>query len=554
MTQMEESNNDNFLGESKSGNESSSAGRVGTYVMKFGGSSLAGSSEILRCVSIIKDHLVNTKKSLIVVCSAMGDTTDRLLRMVELAKVSEYDVVKEALLELRESHRMVILKILRGSKFESEALDFLDSKFEELDRILKGITLLRDLSQRSLDYVLSIGEQLSTFIMSRVLASNGIETRYLTGGQAGIVTDESFGSAQPDFKLTEENLRKNLIPLLDAGIVPVVTGFIAETLRGHDIITLGRGGSDLTASLIGAAIDAEEVFIWTDVDGILTADPRLVKEARILQQITYLEAMEMSAFGAKQMQPRALEPVARKEIPVRIKNTFRPEAEGTLIVSPNKILNSGDSGVKSIGSLSNVAIVSIGGTSIVGQPGTAIKIFEILKELGVNVLMISQSVSESNVSIVIRKERLSSVVRTLRQKLLHSEAIGEDDDEEEQQMDQRDSSHQEKAEKSSKGRAYMNSIFAKVDYEDDVAVVAVLGRGMIGTPGIAARVFTTVASLGINIRMIAQGSSEINISFVIKEKERARAVRALHDEFCLGQTHRNLLPENAERNVVTNLV
>src|SRR5579885_1815139 len=272
MTQMEESNNDNFLGESKSRNESSSAGRVGTYVMKFGGSSLAGSSEILRCVSIIKDHLVNTKKSLIVVCSAMGDTTDRLLRMVELAKVSEYDVVKEALLELRESHRMVILK---------------------------RITLLRDLSQRSLDYVLSIGEQLSTFIMSRVLASNGIETRYLTGGQAGIVTDESFGSAQPDFKLTEENLRKNLIPLLAAGIVPVVTGFIAETLRGHDIITLGRGGSDLTATLIGAAIEAEEVFIWTDVDGILTADPRLVKEARILQQITYLEAMEMSAFGAK---------------------------------------------------------------------------------------------------------------------------------------------------------------------------------------------------------------------------------------------------------------
>ena len=319
-------------------------------------------------------------------------------------------------------------------------------------------------------------------------------------------------------------MRKNLLALLNQEITPVVTGFIAETATSHEVITLGRGGSDYTASLIAAAICADEVFLWTDVDGILTADPRVVKDAKTVKEITYLEAMEMSAFGAKSMQSRAIEPVAKSNIPVRIKNTFNPSAEGTVILSPERIRNTTYFGVKCIGSLHEVALVSISGDSISSQPGTALNIFEILKELGVSILMISQSVSESNISLIIKKQDLSKVVRTLRERLLHEEQFRRPLN---LQSDTR------------------YPIFAKVEYEDDVCVIGVLGRGMIGVPGIAGRVFTIVANEGINIRMIAQGSSEINISFVIKERDRVRALLALHNDLFL-QENNNHLPVNEE--------
>jgi aspartate kinase len=496
------------------------------YVMKFGGSSLSGAEQIQRCVSVIEAYSESAQNRLVIVCSAMGDTTDNLQKAVDTAKASDFEKSKGILQEIKRTHVQVIEETIPDASLSKEVANFVDSVLAKLDRTLYGISLLRDVSSRSLDLVLCYGEQLSTMIMSRVLASHGLKTKYLTGGEAGIVTNDAFGSAEPLPALTEENLRKKLIPLLDQGITPVITGFIAETLTGHEMITLGRGGSDYTASLIAAAIGADEVFLWTDVDGILTADPRLVSDAKIVKQVTYLEAMEMSAFGAKSMQPRALDPVALKEIPVRIKNTFNPAYEGTLILSSRRIQNGTQFGIKAIGSLTDVALVGISGASIVGQPGTALTIFEILKDLGVSLLMISQSVSESNVSLVIKKQDLSKVIRTLRQRLLHQE------DEEQ--------SGQEPKEMtgplvSSWTRSKKNPIFAKIEFEDDVAVIAVLGRGMIGTPGIAGRVFTAVAKQGINIRMIAQGSSEINISFVIKEKDRSKAVVALHNEFCLDR-------------------
>lgn len=511
-----------------------SNGKNSTFVMKFGGSSLGGAKEFLQCVSIIKELVQKESHSLVVVCSAMGDTTDHLLKAVELAKLSDFDKCRSVLSEIREMHFAVVSNVLTDPILRQESSEFITAKLSELDRILYGISLVRDVSTRTLDFILSFGEQLSTFIMKILLVSNQIKAEYLTGGQAGIVTDDNFGSAEPIMKMTEENLRKKLVPLLAQGITPVVTGFIAETFHSREMITLGRGGSDYTASIIATAISAEEVYLWTDVDGIMTADPRLVKDAQIVKQITYLEAMEMSAFGAKAMQPRALEPVARKEIPVRIKNTFNPRSEGTLIVSPNRIRNGSGTGIKCVGSLTNVAIVTISGARIVGQPGTALTIFEILKELGVSLLMISQSVSESNVSFAIRKDNLSKVIHTLRERLLQEEEAEEEYSEELSSA------------LSSPGLREKNSVFAKVEYEDDVAVIGVLGKGMIGTPGIASRVFTAVANQGINIRMIAQGSSEINISFVIKEKYRTRAVVALHDEFSLGTEHKESSLEKDE--------
>ena len=228
----------------------------------------------------------------------------------------------------------------------------------------------------------------------------------------------------------------------------------------------------------------------------------------------------MSAFGAKAMQPRALEPAARKGIPVRIKNTFNPTVPGTVIVSTDNTLSEVKTGVKAVGSVTNVGIINISGTSIVGSPGTAVKIFEILKDLGVGIIMMSQSVSENNVSLVIKRTELSKVVRAFKRELLMEDP------------DVTDKSEGSARTFSNTGTS--NTKFSKLDYEDDVSIVAVLGRGMIGTPGIAGRVFSSVARQGINIRMIAQGSSEINISFVIKDKDRNKAVSALHEEFVVA--------------------
>jgi aspartate kinase len=479
--------------------------------MKFGGSSLAGPKEILQSSSIVKKYSADSR--VVVVCSAMGDTTDQLLKAMEHAKLGKIEEARKNVSGMRASHDSAIDQTVTDAQIKQEAKHWVAEKFEEIEKVLLGISLLRDISPRSSDFFLSFGEQLSTFIMSSALSSAGVKTRYLTGGEAGIVTDETFGSAEPVHNVSNERLRSSLQPLLREGVTPVVTGYIGETLETHEVITLGRGGSDYTATLIGAAIGANEVILWTDVDGILTADPRIVKNARIIEQITYLEAMEMSAFGAKSMQPRALEPVAKKSIPVRIKNTFKPEVPGTLIVAPDKAVNGVKMGVKAVGSITSVGIINISGTSIVDRPGTAVRIFETLRDLEVGILMMSQSVSENNVSLVIRRDALAKVVKAFRKELLTEGEAGA-------------------ADEGSPRKRY--SKFTNLDYEDDVSIVAVLGRAMIGTPGIAGRVFSTVAKQGINIRMIAQGSSEINISFVIKDKDRNRAVTALHEEFALG--------------------
>ncbi|HKW03805.1 MAG TPA: aspartate kinase [Nitrososphaerales archaeon] len=503
------------------------------YVLKFGGTSLKGPAEILQSVSIVVSY---TKKngSCVVVCSAQGDTTDHLVRAIDLCKSGNIEEAKKVISEIRYSHELALDEVVGGYTLREETRRWAQQRFDEIDKALLGISLLKDLSPRSLDFVLSFGERLSTYIMDKALASAGVKRKWLTGGEAGIVTDDNYGAAEPIKAATREKIRLNLLPLLKAGFTAVVTGYIAETEDSHEIITLGRGGSDYSATLIGAAIDADEIVLFTDVDGILSADPKVVKDAKIIGQITYLEAMEMSAFGAKAMQPRALEPVAEKGIPVRIKNTFAPEKEGTLILSQKDIVNGyPKNGVKSIGSLSGLAIVGISGQSIVGQPGTAVKIFEILKELEVGILMMSQSVSENNVSLVIKKSSLPKVLRAFRSQLLL-----ENVDSSSSSSKNGTSSKKPKSDEK-KRNAYTgdgaNLRFHKIEFEDDVSIVAVLGRGMIGTPGIAGRVFSTVAKHGINIRMIAQGSSEINISFVIKEKERSRAVLALHEEFSLGK-------------------
>ncbi|MGC2426284.1 MAG: aspartate kinase, partial [Nitrososphaeraceae archaeon] len=336
----------------------------------------------------------------------------------------------------------------------------------------------------------------STPIVSFVLRDIGLRSAYLTGKEVGILTDSNFGEARPLMYTTKLRVVHKIEPLLKDNVIPVITGFIGADQNGN-ITTIGRGGSDYTASIIAASINANEVWLWSDVDGLMTADPKIVKEAKVLREVSFAEAMEMALFGAKYMHPRALEPVIDTKIPIRIRNTFNVKDEGT-VISQNTSKAS-QKIVKSITAIRHTALIDVSGGGMVGAPGTAAKIFDVLAKNSVNIMMISQSPSESSISMVVRKSDLDKATTTLDLNLL-------------------------------------GKVIKQVNVNDDVAVIAVVGSGMRGIKGVAAKVFSAVAKRNINVIMIAQGSSELNLAFVVNDRDCDQAVRTLHEEFRLAKT------------------
>lgn len=462
--------------------------------MKFGGTSVANGERIKHVAKLIHEE-IKLKNTIVVVVSALAGVTDSLIQAIEKAKLSNFQFIKEFHESLSEKHYQAAKTAINDRKILSDVTMKLNQELNSLEKILTGIAYLGEVTPRSYDYVLSFGERLSAPILSGALNDIGIKSKSLTGGEAGIVTDSCFGEAKPLMKITTQQVKERLEPLLKNGIVPVITGFIACTPEGY-ITTLGRGGSDYTATILGAALDVDEIWIWTDVDGLMTADPKIEPKAKTIETISFAEAIEMAYFGAKVIHPRALEPIAEKGIPVRIKNTFNPKNPGTLIIKEQRI-KKGDV-VKAITIIRDVAAITVSGAGMVGAPGVAARVFGILGEKNINVLMISQSSSEANISFLVPKAMLEKAVNALELSLLGGGMIKE------------------------------------ITHEDDICVIAVVGAGMKGTPGVAARVFQAVANEGINIRMIAQGSSELNISFVVKDKDGDKAVRAIHKEFNLG--------------------
>jgi len=347
---------------------------------------------------------------------------------------------------------------------------------------------LGELTNRSKDYILSFGERLSAPIFSACLNSLGVDSIDLTGGDAGIVTDKNFGRAKP-LQKSYEMIKERLEPLLAKGCVPVVTGFIGSTQNGITT-TLGRGGSDLTATLIASALDVDEVWLWKEVDGIMTADPKIVPNAKVIPEISYQEAMELSHFGAKILHPKALEPVMRKKIPVRIKNTFNPDVEGTVIGESAK---SSKNIVKALSLIEKVAIVNISGAGF-DFAEIMSEVFRRLAKEGVNVIMVAQSSSELNLSIVVEKSDLKKAMESLSD---------------------------------------LNNGYVKISKKDNVAVVSAVGAGMAGTPGVAGRIFSALGKKGVNVVMISQSCSEYNVSFAVTRENGKKALKVIHDEFGL---------------------
>jgi aspartate kinase len=397
---------------------------------------------------------------------------------------------------MREVHLNIIDHAVKDVKLKNEARNAITTLLEELEHILEGIVLLAEITPKSLDYLLSFGERISTPIVSFVLRDIGLDCQYLTGKEAGILTDSNFGEARPLMDTTKLRLIHNIEPLLKRNIVPIITGFIGADQNGNTT-TIGRGGSDYTATIISAGINADEVWLWSDVDGLMTADPRIVKDAAVIKEVSFAEAMEMALFGAKYMHPRALVPVIDTKIPVRIRNTFNLQNTGT-VISQN-LPKASQKIVKSISVIRHTALIDVGGGGgMVGAPGTAARIFDALARNRVNIMMISQSPSESSISMVVRKNDLEKATTTLDLNLL-------------------------------------GKVVKQVNVNEDVAVIAVVGSGMRGIKGVAARVFNAVAKRNVNVIMIAQGSSELNLAFVVNDIDCEQAVKALHDEFELAK-------------------
>lgn len=458
-------------------------------VMKFGGTSVGDG----RCIANVAGLVQKEKRKKVVVVSAMAGVTDKLINTAKRVVDLPTNVVeKEVDLFYRDlllRHRAAVLEAVSDKKITGEILEKIIGLLDQLKMTLLGVGYLEDLTPRSLDYIMSFGERLSVLILEGALRSRGIKATSLTGYEAGITTDSCFGRARPIHNKLKRDVGERLNPILSKGITPVVTGFIACDSNAR-ITTLGRGGSDYSASLIGRYLGVREVQIWTDVDGILTTDPKVVKGAKLIGELSYVEAMDLAYFGAKVIHSKMIEPAMLAGIPVRVKNTFNPGVPGTLVVRKQKKV---EGVIKAIAVARNVDIVNVQGVGMMETPNIAGRVFSALGGNNVNVIMISGS-SESNLSFVVGRDDSEKTMEVLEAE-------------------------------------FGNEGVRNIGLMEDVSIITIVGVGMRGTKGIAAKVFDIVARAGVNIIMIAQGSSEVNISFIVREKDSRKAVVALHERF-----------------------
>jgi aspartokinase/homoserine dehydrogenase 1 len=463
-------------------------------VMKFGGTSVGDASCIARVAQIVKQAA--TEGPIIAVVSAMSGVTNRLIDAANLSALAEGRQVEAIFSSLHLQHETALATLVPDEARRKRIAACLSKIFEEGQRLCRGTALLRELTPRALDAISSLGERLSAPMIAGALAELGTPSESVEAIEL-IVTDASHGGADPRMELTRARSEARLRPVLDQGVVPVVTGFIGATQDGV-LTTLGRGGSDYSATILGAALGADEVIIWTDVDGVMTADPRLVPEARTIPEISYREATELAYFGAKVLHPKTLHAVSQARIPVWIRNSFAPELTGTKI-TPKGRTNGG--GVKALTAIRDVALITVGGPGIVGLPDVVGRTFSTTAEVHANILLISQSSSQNDICFIVAASDAKRTVEALREEFAQDVA-------------------HEKVE--------------HITMDTTIAIVAVVGENMRGTPGVAGRTFNAVGRENVNIIAIAQGSSETNISFVVFEKEMKAALAATHREFGLA--------------------
>ncbi len=461
-----------------------------TLTMKFGGTSVGSPEAIGNVVNIVADEVALGSR-VVVVVSAMSGVTDALIGSVNEAAHGNKWAYLSCSQKLRDRHAEALHLLTEPGKDRDAVLIEIDRLLAQHVDLCHAVNTLGEATPRISDSVIAFGERMSSRIVAAALRQQGVKAQAFDASQF-VVTNNNFGSAAPLWDVTEANIREKLLPLLDAGIVPVLTGFIGATKEGH-WTTLGRGGSDYSGAIFAAYTDSDELVIWTDVDGVMTTDPRIDKLARVLSSISYTEVGELAFYGAKVLHPKTVQPILRRGIPMRVRNTFNPDYPGTLIEQNSEPCHTV---IKAVTSVRSVSLVTVSGRGMIGVPGIAGRTFLATAQAGANILVISQSSSEQSFCFVVTDDRVSAAEQAIRAEL--SEEIERQDVE-------------------------------GVTVLREVAVVTVVGSGMRGTPGVAGRVFTVLGDNGINVVAIAQGSSECSISFVIDEENLHKAVVSLHD-------------------------
>ncbi len=453
-----------------------------------------GSAERMRVAASIAAEQYE-KRPVLIVVSAMSKTTDLLLDTMRHAEAGDHAGLTANLEQLRTRHVDVCRQLLPGDR-QDLVLAGIQCLIAEFQRIANGMLMLNDRPPRSVDEAVAIGERLSALMISAYLQSQGTAAVAVNAAEV-VVTDAVFGNAAPLMEPTREKAGKKLRPLLEQRILPVVTGFNGATADGR-CTTLGRGGSDFSASILSAALDASELWIWTDVDGIMSADPRLVPNAKVLEEVTYAEAAELAYNGAKVLHPRTLAPLAERKIPVWSKNSFAIEKPGTKIVPSI----SGSNGARAVTSMKKVALLSLEPASAeLSGAHIMARALDALARTNIEVLSLSSSSYRQNFCFLVRTEELARSMQALESALALELAHG-----------------------------YLHPI----DVDENVGLLAVVGEGMQGKPGLAGRIFTAISREQVNIISIAQGSSELTIAIVVRREGLEKAVRAVHAECHMG--------------------
>ncbi|HEY5152440.1 MAG TPA: aspartate kinase [Candidatus Saccharimonadales bacterium] len=467
-------------------------------VMKFGGTSIGNGQRML---AVGKIAARERERQPIIVVSAISQVTNLLVdmaaRITDRAQRAKVDADIE---QLRRIHHQAAKALKLEPGAEKKLLALLDSRIDELQSTLNHIASLGELTPKGSDMIICFGERLSIHLVAAALEKNGLAAQAIEASEL-LVTDGNFGNAQPLLAACRDKMKPVLTRLAANRVVPVITGYMGATTQGL-VTTLGRGGSDYSATIIGHCVGAQEVWIWTDVDGVMTADPKDVKSAHTVKELSYDEAAELSYFGAKVLHPRTMAAASISNIPIFIKNTLNPSAPGTKISNAAYLH---PDGVKAMTVLKRLSLITIQGKGMQGVLGIAAKVFTALAEHKVNVLFISQASSENNISLVTGRQDGGRAVEALT-------------------------------------AAFRTELLAKkvetVREEPDVAMIAVIGEGMRSHNGVAGRIFSALGRADINVIAIAQGSSERNISFVVRETDAGPALQSIHDELHLAKSRK----------------
>jgi bifunctional aspartokinase / homoserine dehydrogenase 1 len=462
-------------------------------VMKFGGTSVGDASRFRQCGEIVSKAAQHDR--IAVVVSAMAGVTDLIFRTVEAARHGDSGATEANLAKFSAVHREMITSLF-ASQQAAGVLAFASEVGDQLRKSAHALLALRsEISPQAMDSLVALGERISSRVLAEFLQQTGTKSEFVRAEDV-IVTDANFGNAAPDMDSTRARCQAALLPLLERGTVPVIGGYSGATPDGRTT-TLGRGGSDYSATILGAAAGADEVWIWTDVDGVLTADPRICPEATTLPEITFAEAIELAYYGAKVIHPKAAYPAAEAEIPVWIKNSFRPEVEGTKIARAASKVNSPVKAVTCVKKATLITLVTRRDVHPVELWG---RLFLRLGQEQIEVLFATQSSPEHALGLVLREEDRERVLKLINTIFRIELAQG---------------------------------VLLPVEVNKEVAVIAVLGESMKGTCGILGRVFSSVARCEVSVIAVAQGASELSICFAVDASSAAKVVRAVHDEFCV---------------------